>query len=100
MGKARNSNRPLTQEEIWDDSALVQSWDEAVEEYKVRFLYLSRDYSNTFNRCIIASMPKERTLKTFSEKQRLQRMPGRIRMYSSRMKPSTPWKMIPEKYQR
>jgi hypothetical protein len=43
MGKAKNANRPLTQEEIWDDSALVQSWDEAVEEYKVRFLYLSRD---------------------------------------------------------
>ncbi|RHZ48542.1 uncharacterized protein CDV56_102253 [Aspergillus thermomutatus] len=35
MGKARNTNRPLTQEEIWDDSALVQSWDEAVEEYKL-----------------------------------------------------------------
>jgi hypothetical protein len=43
MGKAKNANRPLTQEEIWDDSALVQSWDEAVEEYKVHFLYLSRD---------------------------------------------------------
>lgn len=43
MGKAKNANRPLTQEEIWDDSALVQSWDEAVEEYKVRPLYLSRD---------------------------------------------------------
>lgn len=43
MGKAKNANRPLSQEEIWDDSALVQSWDEAVEEYKVRFLYLSRD---------------------------------------------------------
>ncbi|OXN11410.1 hypothetical protein CDV57_09706, partial [Aspergillus fumigatus] len=35
MGKAKNANRPLTQEEIWDDSALVQSWDEAVEEYKL-----------------------------------------------------------------
>ncbi|KAH1553317.1 hypothetical protein LV164_007572 [Aspergillus fumigatus] len=35
MGKAKNTNRPLTQEEIWDDSALVQSWDEAVEEYKL-----------------------------------------------------------------
>ncbi|PWY86284.1 hypothetical protein BO70DRAFT_225000 [Aspergillus heteromorphus CBS 117.55] len=35
MGKTKNANKPLTQEEIWDDSALVQSWDEAVEEYKL-----------------------------------------------------------------
>ncbi|OOF97699.1 hypothetical protein ASPCADRAFT_127951 [Aspergillus carbonarius ITEM 5010] len=35
MGKSTNANKPLTQEEIWDDSALVQSWDEAVEEYKL-----------------------------------------------------------------
>lgn len=25
----------LSQEEIWDDSALIQSWDEALEEYQV-----------------------------------------------------------------
>ena len=25
-----------THEEIWDDSALVDSWNEALEEYKVR----------------------------------------------------------------
>jgi hypothetical protein len=25
----------LSQQEIWDDSALIQSWDEALEEYKV-----------------------------------------------------------------
>ncbi|KAN0085137.1 hypothetical protein V8E54_001604 [Elaphomyces granulatus] len=31
MGKKRE----LTQDEIWDDSALVRSWDEAVEEYKL-----------------------------------------------------------------
>ncbi|BDD61181.1 hypothetical protein MAP00_006251 [Monascus purpureus] len=35
MGKNRNANRPLTHAEIWDDSALVRSWDEAVEEYKL-----------------------------------------------------------------
>ncbi|KAL4798745.1 hypothetical protein BDV19DRAFT_356085 [Aspergillus venezuelensis] len=35
MGKNKGSNRALTQEEIWDDSALVQSWDEAVEEYRL-----------------------------------------------------------------
>lgn len=39
MGKRkRTKNKPLTQEEIWDDSALIQSWDDAVEEYKVRLL--------------------------------------------------------------
>jgi hypothetical protein len=25
----------LTHDEIWDDSALVDSWNEALEEYKV-----------------------------------------------------------------
>ncbi|KAL4986448.1 hypothetical protein BDW68DRAFT_163195 [Aspergillus falconensis] len=35
MGKNKGTSRALTQEEIWDDSALVQSWDEAVEEYKL-----------------------------------------------------------------
>ncbi|MCJ1473075.1 hypothetical protein MMC13_001725 [Lambiella insularis] len=32
MGKKRKA---LTQEEIWDDSALLRSWDEALEEYKL-----------------------------------------------------------------
>ncbi|QSS51558.1 SMN domain-containing protein [Histoplasma capsulatum var. duboisii H88] len=36
MGKRkRPKKKPLTQEEIWDDSALVQSWDDAVEEYNL-----------------------------------------------------------------
>ncbi|KAL1849032.1 hypothetical protein Plec18167_006811 [Paecilomyces lecythidis] len=35
MGKKKSTNRELTHEEIWDDSALVRSWDEAVEEYKL-----------------------------------------------------------------
>ncbi|KAL1999844.1 hypothetical protein VTN02DRAFT_3887 [Thermoascus thermophilus] len=35
MGKKKNANRELTHEEIWDDSALVRSWDEAVAEYKL-----------------------------------------------------------------
>ncbi|KAI9376523.1 hypothetical protein BJX61DRAFT_489604 [Aspergillus egyptiacus] len=35
MGKKKGAGKALTQEEIWDDSALVQSWDEAVEEYKL-----------------------------------------------------------------
>ena len=32
MGKKR---KELSQAEVWDDSALIQSWDEALEEYKV-----------------------------------------------------------------
>lgn len=32
MGKKR---KVLTQEEIWDDSALIESWDEALAEYHV-----------------------------------------------------------------
>jgi len=41
---ATNPNNPdeipleLTQEEIWDDSTLVETWDEALREYKVPFL--------------------------------------------------------------
>lgn len=35
MGKFKNDS--LSHEEIWDDSALVRSWDEAVEEYQVCF---------------------------------------------------------------
>ena len=37
MGKNKR-DKPLSHEEIWDDSALVQSWDAAVEEYKVRWV--------------------------------------------------------------
>lgn len=44
MGKSKNASKPLTQEEIWDDSALVQSWDEAVEEYKVPPVSLSMSH--------------------------------------------------------
>lgn len=29
------SGEDLTHEEVWDDSALLDSWNEAVEEYKV-----------------------------------------------------------------
>ena len=31
MGKRKE----LSQAEVWDDSALLRSWDEALEEYKV-----------------------------------------------------------------
>lgn len=29
----------MSHEEIWDDTALVRSWDEAVEEYNVCFRF-------------------------------------------------------------
>lgn len=29
----------MSHNEIWDDSALVDSWNEALEEYKVRHCY-------------------------------------------------------------
>lgn len=34
MGKPKDE-KPLTHEEIWDDSSLVRSWEDAVEEYQV-----------------------------------------------------------------
>lgn len=43
MGK--NKKASLTHAEIWDDSALVQSWEAAVEEYEVSpFIPISRDH--------------------------------------------------------
>jgi hypothetical protein len=33
MGKKR---KELSHEEIWDDSGLVESWNQSYEEYKVR----------------------------------------------------------------
>ena len=36
MGNPKHA-KVLTHEEIWDDSALVRSWDEAIEEYQVRY---------------------------------------------------------------
>lgn len=38
MGKRRGQ---LSQAEIWDDSALLDSWNEALAEYKVYFLSCS-----------------------------------------------------------
>ncbi|KAJ5144081.1 Survival motor neuron [Penicillium bovifimosum] len=47
MGK--NKKTHLTHAEIWDDAALVQSWDDAVEEYEVSHGTLSaRDLQLTW----------------------------------------------------
>ena len=62
MGKAK---RQLSQAEIWDDSALLQSWEEALDEYKVRDRIgdpnLIIDTPNSF---IIVYMRKENASKT------------------------------------
>jgi len=43
MGKRkRPSSQALSHEEIWDDSALIRSWDEAVAEYEVGFPQIRR----------------------------------------------------------
>jgi hypothetical protein len=40
MAKRKNkSGANMSHEEIWDDTALVRSWDEAVEEYNVCFRF-------------------------------------------------------------
>lgn len=33
--KMSTKQENLTHEELWDDSALIDSWNEALEEYKV-----------------------------------------------------------------
>lgn len=38
------ANKKLSDNEIWDDSALVQSWNEALEEYKVNSTSTTSDY--------------------------------------------------------
>lgn len=37
---ATKGQQGLTHDEIWDDSALVDSWNEALEEYKVGLVVL------------------------------------------------------------
>lgn len=63
MGKKR---KHLSHEEIWDDSALVDSWDLALQEYQVSNHDLDViGHRLTFASCIIASMPAEKGLKMF-----------------------------------
>jgi len=59
MGKRKE----LSQAEIWDDSALLQSWDEALEEYKVCAISTGQRYPErilTIHSSITASMPAAR----------------------------------------
>lgn len=52
-----SKQQELTHNEIWDDSALIDSWDQALEEYKVPFTSPSsrpRSVSNPSHRNTIA----------------------------------------------
>lgn len=54
----------MSHNEIWDDSALVDSWNEALEEYKVRHCCHVRVQIMTFCSIIIPSMLAGKQLKT------------------------------------
>lgn len=77
MGKKR---KYLSHEEIWDDSALVNSWDLALQEYQV-----SKPGCNainprlTFTSYTTAFMPAERRLKMSLERLRTLKKCQRIR---------------------
>jgi len=62
-----SSSEQLTHEEIWDDSILVNTWDEALQEYKVS-LSVSWPQANTWpdkqNPC--ASETKKKSTKAES----------------------------------
>ena len=47
----------LTQQEIWDDSSLVEAWDEALSEYKVAGPRPSAKSQRTFDFSASTSMP-------------------------------------------
>lgn len=52
MGK---NPKPLSHAEVWDDTALQKSWDDALAEYKVRSIELVQSlFTNFSNSFIIA----------------------------------------------
>ena len=55
----------LTHEEIWDDSVLVQAWDEALKEYKVTPSPPSNEavLTRSAHRSTTALLPRERMLR-------------------------------------
>lgn len=46
---AAGAERELTHDELWDDSALVESWNEALEEYQVRNIIYPRNPTQDTN---------------------------------------------------
>jgi hypothetical protein len=50
MASGGNSSKPdMTHDEIWDDSALIESWNDALAEYKVGevFMFFFSSWSPT-----------------------------------------------------
>lgn len=96
MGKKRKRVQ-LTEDEIWDDSALLRSWQDALDEYQVnqlRFMSYFTDESSS----ITASMLKERMSKAFCARQNLTIMPRRKRsdqrdLRMAMLHPIARWKM-------
>jgi hypothetical protein len=58
------SNKTHSHEEIWDDSALVDSWNDALEEYKVRE---SRKASKTSTEAKLTVTQKYHSIKARGE---------------------------------
>ena len=59
-----NKRKQLSQAEIWDDSALLQSWEDALEEYKAHQSVPSvQSLTNLYISFIIVYMLKENELK-------------------------------------
>jgi hypothetical protein len=73
MGKKRRREQ-LSQEEIWDDSALLKSWQDALDEYQVSDLHGSSCLTN-ISSFTTASMSKETMLKTFCGGHKLMAVP-------------------------
>lgn len=62
----------MAHEDIWDDSALVNSWNEALAEYKVRPKRQAQATSNRHEKLIVApcrnitaSTPQEASLRIY-----------------------------------
>lgn len=52
MGKRKK--KELTQEQIWDDSGLIQSWNDSYEEYKVSMVTFSSEHPSKYAYAITA----------------------------------------------
>lgn len=68
MGKKKKQQ--VSQAEIWDDSALIRSWDDALAEYKVRLpamAYSKRRFAEEAHSYITVSMLAANESKMFSE---------------------------------
>jgi hypothetical protein len=54
------ASRELTHEEIWDDSALIEAWNAAEEEYEVRFLSILSIWGRRFPEYVLCIVGVQR----------------------------------------